>query len=152
MSKEAKARIKINNLLEEVGWILCDSETFKLNIFQKKTEINNIVKHLVSSRDVQRWGRVVETRKTCNLQTHDCYLQKWNCKLQLYSTSDQCSWVPSWPLSTELIRIRFSNISSIEEPSCSQADRLLPRWDRLWGSELGWVGQLRGGHRRVSLI
>lgn len=32
MSKEAKARIKINHLLEEAGWSFFDSNTNKANI------------------------------------------------------------------------------------------------------------------------
>ena len=43
LQKEAKARIKINRLLEEAGWRLTDGKEGKTNILLEKHNINWII-------------------------------------------------------------------------------------------------------------
>jgi len=54
MSKEAKARIKINKLLEEAGWQFFDDENGKANIV-----LENNVK--ITKHHVDGWGVDFET-------------------------------------------------------------------------------------------
>ena len=49
MSKEAKARIKINKLLEEAGWRFFDDEKGPANIL-----LENYVK--ITEREIDAWG------------------------------------------------------------------------------------------------
>lgn len=62
MEKEAKARIKINMLLEEAGWRLLDNEHGKANVL-----LENHIK--LTTRDLDKLGEdyIVVTGKSNNL-------------------------------------------------------------------------------------
>jgi len=65
MSKEAKARIKINKLLEEAGWRFFDSKEGKANIVQEN-------KTKLTQTELDEFGEDFEKRKMASLTI--CYL------------------------------------------------------------------------------
>ena len=60
MSKEAKARIKINKLLEEAGWRFFDDEKGPANIL-----LENHVK--ITQKEIDAWGNDYEKTKSGSL-------------------------------------------------------------------------------------
>jgi len=60
MSNEAKARIRINKLLEEAGWKFFDDENGKANI-----RLENYVK--ITQQHIDAWGNDYETIKSGSL-------------------------------------------------------------------------------------
>ena len=60
MSKEAKARIKINKLLEEAGWRFFDDEEGPANIL-----LENYIK--ITQKEIDAWGNDYEQTKSGSL-------------------------------------------------------------------------------------
>ena len=61
MSKEAKARIRINKLLEEAGWRFFDNENGPANIL-----LENHVK--ITQQEIDAWGNDYEKTKSGSLE------------------------------------------------------------------------------------